>query len=114
MSMPLWNSIPGFHGELRLPNSELTAPRTGQPDGRGDPGADGGGTGEVEPDDPGAVAPDDQQTELTAAVHSVAFPPRIRPGDRAGPRACHRLVTSVNRRFLRSNPRFLASILDEH
>src|ERR1700745_959268 len=33
MSMPLWNSRPAVHGELRVPNSELTAPRTGQRDG---------------------------------------------------------------------------------
>src|SRR3989442_1080582 len=33
MSMPLWNSSPEVHGELRVPNSEFTAPRTGQRDG---------------------------------------------------------------------------------
>src|SRR2546429_5747659 len=33
MSMPPWNSVTRVHGERRLPNSELTEPRTGQRDG---------------------------------------------------------------------------------
>ena len=34
MSRPAWNSVfPEVHGDGRLPNSELTAPRTGQRDG---------------------------------------------------------------------------------
>jgi hypothetical protein len=33
MSSPLWCSIASPHGDLRRPNSEFTAPRTGQRDG---------------------------------------------------------------------------------
>ena len=33
ISMPPWNSVTRVHGERRLPNSELTEPRTGQRDG---------------------------------------------------------------------------------
>src|SRR4029450_7257102 len=33
MARPLWNSMPDVHGESRMPNSELTAPRTGQREG---------------------------------------------------------------------------------
>ena len=77
--------------------------------GEDDAGADGGGAGEVEPENPDTVAPHDQQTELAAAVQAVAFPPRIRPGDTAGPRACQRFgfrgfkhppVAAVNQGFL--------------
>src|ERR1700716_1611257 len=33
MSMPLWNSELGAHGERRWPKSELTGPRTGHREG---------------------------------------------------------------------------------
>src|SRR5262250_56450 len=33
MSRPLWNSFPDVHGDWRMPNSELTAPRIGHRDG---------------------------------------------------------------------------------
>src|SRR5216117_479169 len=33
MSMPAWNSGSFVHGDLRLPNSEFTEPRTGQREG---------------------------------------------------------------------------------
>src|SRR5205809_180292 len=123
MSRPLWNSVPDDHGDTRMPNSELTAPRIGhregsaasalparatsrssalrlspcsatlsarrssssrgeslpvtrsarsaaetagrgRRDGDSDEGADGRRAGEVEPDDPGSVAADDEQAEL--------------------------------------------------
>src|SRR5437899_2016843 len=97
MSMPLWNSVPDDQGDCRIPNSELTAPRIGQRDGsaaRALPArktsrsralrlspcsatlsarrssssdGEGRGPGEVEAEDSGAVATNDEQAELLAA-----------------------------------------------
>src|SRR2546425_913962 len=158
MSRPLWNSVPCAHGDCRMPNSELTAPRTGQRDDATIEGVDrrlllgellfegaslyrelpelhpvpeeraecrdrhrdagergeSRGPGEVEADNAGAVAANDEQAELLAAgpatsapwvcrrrVSGVRYRPRYRPGQ-AVSRRC--LVTHEAKERARDMP----------
>src|SRR5256886_13346314 len=70
-------------------------------EGEGDPGerAPRDRSREVEPDHLGAVAPDDQQTELIAALHAYPRPRRLRSGRSSGLRSF--LDQTVNRTLLR-------------
>src|SRR3989442_1038007 len=70
-------------------------------EGEGDPGerAPRDRSREVEPDHPGTVAPDNQQTELIAALHACPRPRRLRSGRSSGLRSF--LDQTVNRTLLK-------------
>ena len=72
----------GFAGQLAqldpVPDQDAG---DGDDHGEGDAHADGDRTREVEAEHPLAVAPDDEQAELPAAIHTGGPPSRSRPGE---------------------------------